>query len=237
MRAAARNNADWCAAVCRSHGIPGTFGEMAWCSAHRTPPYYPDAVTLDQDAVPGDFLLKIDTASPGYSVKDSFAALDLTAHGFTELFTAQWIHRHAAPPTSALRAERVCTAAQLQRWQTAWYGGSAPPDIFRPALLDDPSVLVLSFCDGTDLRGGAVLNHSTGLVGLSNLFAVDTGDITGIWSSAITAAASYFPDLPLVGHEHGDDLALALAAGFSTLGPLRIWLHRSHLSAAESGAT
>ncbi|MDY7084855.1 MAG: hypothetical protein SYR96_07080 [Actinomycetota bacterium] len=28
---------------------------------------------------------------------------------------------------------------------------------------------------------------------------------------------------PLVGYEHGDDLALAHAAGFRFLGPLRIW--------------
>ncbi|MGW0063193.1 hypothetical protein ACWDTT_25085 [Streptosporangium sandarakinum] len=93
--AAARNNADWCASVCRSHGIPNTFSETAWHSARRTPPYYPDAVTLHPDAVPTDFLSEIDTASPGCSIKDSFAALDLTSDGFVKFFTAQWIHRPA----------------------------------------------------------------------------------------------------------------------------------------------
>jgi hypothetical protein len=46
-------------------------------------------------------------------------------------------------------------------------------------------------------------------------------------SSAVTAAASHFPGLPLVGYEHGDDLALALAGGFTALGPLRIWTRGS----------
>jgi hypothetical protein len=228
--AAARNNAGWCASICRSHGIPNSFGEMAWRSARRMPPYYPDAVTLHPGAVPADCLPEIDTAPPGCSVKDSFAALDLTSHGFAELFTAQWIHRPAelpAPATPALRTERVSTAARLRDWQAAWHGGDGPPDIFRPALLNDPSVLVLAFHDGENLCGGVILNRSSGLAGLSNLFAAGGSDVAAVWSSAITAAAGHFPGLPLVGYEHGDDLAHALASGFTVLGPLRIWLRGS----------
>jgi hypothetical protein len=228
--AAARNNADWCAAVCRSHGIVTSCGERTWHSAHRTPPFYPDAVTLRPDAVPTDFLAEIDTVSPGCSVKDSFAALDLAPDGFVELFTAQWIHRPAglpAPDTPNLRTERVSTAARLRDWQTAWHGGASAPDVFRPAMLDDPSVLVLALHDGDELCGGFVLNHGFGLVGLSNLFAVDGGDVAAVWSTAIIAAADRFPGLPLVGYEHGDDLAYALSSGFAALGPLRVWLHES----------
>jgi hypothetical protein len=229
--AAARNNADWCAAVCRSHGTPSSFGDAAWVGARRTPPLYPDAVTLQPDAAPAEFLPSIDTASPGCSVKDSFAALDLTAEGFVELFTAQWIHRPAglpAPPTATpLRTEQVTTAPALREWQAAWHGDGTPPDVFRPELLDDPSVLVLAFREGDGLYGGAVANHSTGPVGLSNLFAVDGADITAVWSSAVTATAEHFPGRPLVGYEHEEDLAPALAHGFTPLGPLRVWLHAS----------
>jgi len=226
--AAARNNADWCAAVCRAHGTPSSFGEAAWVSAHRTPPLYPDAVTLHPDAAPADFLPSIDTASPGCSVKDSFATLDLTSDGFVELFTAQWIHRPAtlpAPTPPALRTEQVTTASALRDWQTAWHGDGTPPDVFRPELLSDPSVLVLSFHEGDGLCGGAVLNRSPGPVGLSNLFAVDGTGISAIWSSAVTAAAEHFPGRPLVGYEHEEDLAPALTHGFAPLGPLRVWLH------------
>lgn len=230
IRAAARNNADWCASVCRTHGIANAYGETAWRSAHRTPPYYPDAVTLRPDAVPTDFLSAIDTASPGCSIKDSFATLDLTAHGFAVLFTAQWVHLPAtlpapATPPTTLHAERVSTAARLRDWQTAWHGGDGVPDVFRPALLDDPSVRVLAFHDDESLRGGAILNRGSGLVGVTNLFAADSNDGPAIWSTAITAAASHFPGLPLTGYEHADDLTHALAGGFAALGPLRVWAH------------
>jgi hypothetical protein len=228
LAAAARNNADWCASVCRSHGIPTAVGPRAWCSARRTPPYYPDAVTLHPHAVPSDFLPAIDGTAPGCSVKDSFDAVDLAPYGFAELFTAQWIHRPAGTPTAAaqaLRTRQVSTPARLRDWQAAWHGGDAAPDVFRPALLGDPSVRVLAFSGhGEGLRGGAVLNRTAEVVGVSNLFAVDDRDINAVWASAITAAADLFPGLSLVGYEHGDDLAPALATGFATLGPLRVWV-------------
>jgi hypothetical protein len=159
--AAARNNADWCASVCRSHGIPNTYGEMAWRSARRTPPYYPDAVTLHHGAVPPDFLPEIDTTSPGCSIKDSFATHDLTSYGFVELFTAQWIHHPAglrAPAMPALRTEQVSTTAQLHAWQTAWHRGDETPDVFRPALIEDSSV----HCSEPQLRFGRPLKSLHG---------------------------------------------------------------------------
>lgn len=228
--AAARNNADWCATVSSSHGIVGTFDEAAWWSSRRTPPYYPDAVTLRHDAAPADFLPGLDTGSPGCTVKDSFATLDLTSDGFSQLFSAQWIHRAAGiavPATPGLRIERVRSADQLRAWQAAWQGGDEALDIFRSVLLDDPSVLVLAVRDGETRIGGVVLNRSTDVVGLSNLFAATHVDPTAIWSAALTAAADHFPGLPTVGYEQGDDLLPALDSGFTVLGPLRVWRYDS----------
>jgi hypothetical protein len=230
--AAVRNNAAWCDSVCRSHDIAGTFDERAWRSARRPPPYYPDAITLRHDAVPADFLSVIDLTSPGCSVKDSFATLDLAPDGFTALFTAQWIHRPAgltAPAAPTLGIARVSTPAQLRDWQAAWHDGDPAPDVFRPALLDDPTVRVLALHDGEYLCGGFVLNLGSGLVGLSNLFATGRTGVAAIWAAAITSAAGHFPGLPLVGYEHEDDLALALAlaSGFTPIGALRVWLHGS----------
>ena len=225
LDAAVGNNADWCAAVCRSHGIEYDFGERAWRSRRPTPPYYPEAVTLHPDATASDVL----GASPaGYSIKDSYAALDLSADGFTELFQARWIHRPPSVPApgSALRAVPV-TATGLGKWRTAW--DEMGPDVFRPALLDEPSVSVLAVRDGEGLRGGAVVSRSRGVAGVSNLFAVDDGDLPAVWSATIDAAAGLHPGVPLVGYEQGDDLAYAVAAGFAELGPLRVWLHE-HVS-------
>lgn len=228
--AAARNNAEWCAAVCRSHDIAGAFGPKAWSSARRPPTYYPDAISLQPGAVFADLRLVPSAASPGCSIKDSFADIDLAADGFDELFTAQWIHRPAgepAPETPALRADPVRTGDELLDWQAAWHGGDGAPDIFRLALLEDPAVVILAVRDGVDLAGGVVLNHGVGLVGVSNLFAVDDSRIEGIWSSAITAAAVHFPGVPLIGYEQADGLPPALSSRFNTIGELRVWLFRS----------
>jgi hypothetical protein len=46
IRVAAQNNAEWCDAFSRTHGIVGQFGAGRWFSPVRTPRYYPDAVTL-----------------------------------------------------------------------------------------------------------------------------------------------------------------------------------------------
>jgi hypothetical protein len=233
--AAARNNAEWCAAMCRSHDIPSTFGETIWSSSRRCPRYYPDAITLHPDAGAGDLLPRLDLSVPGCAVKDSFAVLDLTPHGFVEVFTAQWIRRPAgAPdpvPARTLRVEHVTAAAGLDLWCAAWSGGADDArDVFRPALLDEPEALVLGFHDDAGVVGGVVLNRSAAAVGLSNVFAADAADAADavtVWASAITAATSRFPGLPLVGYEHGDDLGAALATGFTGLGPLRVWAHEA----------
>lgn len=94
---AARVNASWCDTVCRAHGLAGAFSRHVWKLARRTPPLYPDAVTLTPDASVADVLDGIDT-SPGCSVKDSFGRLDLAQAGFTVLFEATWITRTARVP-------------------------------------------------------------------------------------------------------------------------------------------
>ena len=88
--AAARNNADWCDAFCRSRGISGRFEPECWSSARRTPPLYPDAVTLVPGVAPELLLSRIDTRE-GCSVKDSFADVDLAAAGLRTLFRAEWV--------------------------------------------------------------------------------------------------------------------------------------------------
>lgn len=99
LQTAARNNAEWCAAMSRSHDLASEFRAQAWAAPTRTPPYYPDAVTLVPGADPAALTARIDTAVPGASIKDSFADLDLTEAGFQVLFEAQWIHRPASAPT------------------------------------------------------------------------------------------------------------------------------------------
>ncbi len=84
LDAAVRNNARWCDLVGRAHGGTTVTDGQAWTSAVRTPELYPDAVTLVPEPPVADLLARIDT-SPGCSIKDSYAALDLSPHGFRVL--------------------------------------------------------------------------------------------------------------------------------------------------------
>ncbi|MFI8421652.1 hypothetical protein [Streptomyces sp. NPDC085479] len=224
LTAAVRNNAAWCAGMCRAHGLTTATGPRAWSSPRRTPLYYPDAVSLTADATAADVVTVIDLTAPGASVKDSYARLDLAPEGFRPLFDATWIGRPAGTAAASGPAwTRADTPEALAAWARAWSGGDADEAaLFRPALLDDPAVTVLTV-PGPDGRilGGAVLSTGAGATGVSNLFAADGTDPAAVWAAALAAAD---PALPVVGYESGDDLTAALAAGLTELGPLRVWL-------------
>lgn len=225
--AAARNNAEWCDAVCRAHGLSGEFGAESWSSAQRTPPLYPDAVTLTPDASPMDLVARIDTRSPGCSVKDSFARLDLEPLGFEVLFEASWIHRPAGETTNAPSLEvswaPLPDADALPEWETAWGDGADATGLFRKGLLSGDT----AFLAGTDREGrivaGAVVSRSESVVGVSNLFAL--GDEEAAWAGCLAEVTQRWPDLPVVGYESGESLEAAVGQGFTPIGPLRVWLH------------
>ncbi|MER6995133.1 hypothetical protein [Streptomyces sp. NPDC000410] len=227
--AAARNNAQWCDAMCRAHGTPGVFGERVWSSERRTPPLYPDAVTLTQGATAGEVLGEIDRDAPGCSVKDSFGQLDLSADGFDVLFEARWLHRPAVliAPVSPddVTWRPVRTARSLAAWATAWRDGDdSLAGLFRPELLADRATTVLA---GTAKDGrtvaGAVVTRSESVVGVSNLFGSD-GDLDSAWAGCLATVAHLWPGMPVVGYEHGDSLAAATRQGCVPGGVLRVWL-------------
>lgn len=227
VRAAARNNAEWCAAMSRSHGLTGEFGPQAWTAPARTPLYYPDAVTLTPGVDTAALVARIDTTAPGAAVKDSFADLDLTAAGFHVLFEAQWIHRLASAPATAtdLAWDVAGEAETLHAWALAWDNGDGNAHLFRPELLSDSPTFVLAgqSADGR-VVAGAVASLSDHVVGISNLFALD-GGIDVAWPVVLEAVHWLFPTLPVVGYEHGENLVTAVRHGFEPVGPLRIWLH------------
>lgn len=225
LLAAAHNNAAWCAAVSRGGG----FTADAWTSPRRTPPYYPDAVTLTGETDAAALVAGIDTASPGASVKDSFAALDLAPAGFEVLFGAQWIHRAAGAPAAAPALEwaPVAGPAELEAWEAAW-DGEESTGLFHPGLLTDHDGDIV-FLAGRDAGGrilaGAAANRTGEVVGVSNVFSVDGTPDEEAWAGALTLVGSLWPGLAVVGYESGDDLDTALGQGFAAIGPLRVWVH------------
>lgn len=227
---AAANNASWCDLVCRLHGIEGQLLDEAWTSPVRTPPLFPDAVTLQPDAPVGDLLEQIDTRA-GCSVKDSFASLDLTGEGFRVLFEAEWIVRHGTARPSVGPAvdgwEVVDDPQRFAAWERAWRGdgpdGDTAAGVLAADLLTDPAVDVVSRRDGDDVVAGAVLHRTNGVVGISNLFTVGVA-ADAAWQGCVALVEAQHPGVTVVGYESGERLQAALATGFDGAGSLMVWM-------------
>ncbi len=220
--AAAENNARWCDAVCRAHGLATRFIDGLWVALEGSPRFYPDAVTLRADISAADVTTHLPFAAG--SVKDSFACLDLDAEGFGVLFDARWIvHRS---PRSAVATALVWTAVvgagELDDWATA----AGLDGIIRAGLLADPSVRILAGrrSQHAPIDAGAIANLTGEVVGLSNVFSEDQ-DADAVWRDLQGVVATAFPGHAIVGYERGDALASAIASGFTPLDPLRVW-HR-----------
>ena len=230
-----RNNAEWCDAVCRARGVAGVFTEQLWECAQPTPPYYPNVITLrpSSDESRRELGAAVErvraNAGDGLSVKDSFADVDLSAHGRRMLFDAQWIGRPSSLPaseatTSDIEWSRVDTEVELNEWKRAWDEEILATDpIFDPALLGDERIAFVAGRRGVAIVAGAIVNRMAGVAGISNVFSPPS-EAAAVWTDCLREAMRFSPGVPLVGYEAGADLALAVALGFEPLGPLRVWV-------------
>jgi len=226
------NNAVWCDTVCRAHGNPGQFTDHIWFNPNPAPPYYPNAQTLSGEGGIAEQLRVIQhlidsRKLAGFAVKDSFNRLDLKPLGFRSLFEATWLWRFPDYPKpridSALRWTVVQQPDQLAQWEAAW-ADQPMARIFLPSMLADRDVVFIAACRDQRIVGGGIGNRAGNVVGLSNVFA-PIGEAPQIGAGCITAILATFPNLPIVGYEHGESLAVAQAHGFEALGSLRVWAY------------
>lgn len=217
---AVHNNAHWCDAVCRAHGVPTSWQSGWWTARRRSPAFYPDAITLRR---PADFaeVTGLVEGGPDCSVKDSYAELDLGPFGFEPLLQASWLTLDPAadPRPPAAEAEgatgwaAIRTPGELAEWSRA----HGLLDTFRPGLLADPAVRFLAARAAGRIVAGAIANASGSVVGISNVFGERP------WAGLVAAAESAFPGRPLVGYERPDGLAQPCSVGFRVIGTLRVW--------------
>ena len=230
----ARNNAEWCDAVCRSHGKPGEFYEDMWLNRSPAPRFYPNAGTLAEPSQRQIDLIDELVAGRlprGWAVKDSFCTLDLESRGFRVLFVAEWIYlsvsrvRGIGAARKAARWEVVRSDRALAEWESAWSraGGDGSNDrIFVPSLLEGKDIAVVAGYRDGHIVAGAIANRSDGVVGWSNFFAPEA-EMLDRAAESLATIGRVFPGLPIVGYEHGDELRNAHVMGFESLGPLRVW--------------
>ncbi|SHF27259.1 hypothetical protein SAMN02745157_2068 [Kaistia soli DSM 19436] len=230
-RLAARNNAEWCDAVSRAHGATTRFGAGFWVNPGDAPPYYPNLVTLTAEDVgpQREEIAALIARRPGaLGIKDSFATLNLSSVGLTTAFEAEWLWLAADTPAAISPGDFAigwtATASDLADWERAWAGAPVERPVFPPAILADPRLAFLAVIrDGVTI-GGAALNRYATVLGISNVFMSPEADPASVLASLIAAARHRHPNLPLVGYEHGESLALFRAAGFQSVGPLRVWV-------------
>jgi hypothetical protein len=228
-RLCAANNVDWYQCVFRAHGLESGRAATHWQSRAAPPPYYSNLVTLSPDGQDGQLaaIQALDAnLGRGFSLKDSFSALDLGGLGFEILFQAQWIWREAAAPRLAAAPgwERVSTNADLALWERGW-NGSSPADmrVFPPSMLDVPEIGFFGLKKDGRYEAGCIGNRSADTVGFSNFYAPSQNKTRHL-NSAVSMAAAFAPALPVAGYERGPDLERALKSGFQSAGALRIWL-------------
>ncbi len=221
VRAAACNNAEWCAAVCRSHGIGSRFTEDAWICDGSPPPFYPSLVSLDDDPVrlTQAILAHRRSAGDGWAVKDSFGELDAGATR-EKLFDAVWYARPPGPCSAASgKTAQVTSAAELVRWAAAWGETPANAPIFVPRILAEPGV---AFWHDGEHRAGLVAYRSGGgsnMVGISNMFG--DGEAR---DGCIASLNERYPGCTAAGYGPEDEAASLARLGFRAIGPLAVWL-------------
>ena len=229
---AAANNASWCNAVCAAHAVPGRVDAGLWWHGGPVPRFYPNAVTLQ--AQPPQLIPRLQTMidnrqGAGWSLKDSFACLDLRSLQCRELFSAQWLWRAGMPGPSERSAglswRRLRSADDLAAWERAWSADSpAPERVFLPSLLNDAATFVIAVERGDNIVGGVIVHCAAEVAGITNLFT-SGGDEPAARDACLIAASACCVGVPLVTYEVDSDVALFTRLGFESVGRLRVWLY------------
>ncbi len=223
---AVADNVAWCDLVCRSLGVGTSRSDAMWWCTDDAPPLYPDIITATPD-VPLEQLLSLLEERPRCSVKDSFAALDLSGEGFEVLFDATWITRPAGVPEGDDPSWKALSdEADLTAWEAAWLTAGGAAGSMSPLLLLDEPVVFLAEVVDERVIAGAIAHRGAGVLGISNVFSVaadQAGVRAGVWPRAAAAVSWLAPEQRVVGYELGAALDAVLAVGFEAIGSLRVW--------------
>ncbi|MDQ0886632.1 hypothetical protein QFZ81_001720 [Paenibacillus sp. V4I9] len=211
------NNIVWCGVICELHGLTQTSSERVWGLLSKAPELYPDIITFSRHATSEevkDFISNREI----FSIKDSFANLNMVPFGFKVLFEAKWIYH--APVTDVNYVQTGWVVVSSEKDLAKWTFASELQKVIKPKLLDQIDVKIFMHEINGEISG-FIANLSANAVGITNVFS-NSNKI--IWSDVVPIVSTYFPGIPMVGYENGDDLTSALLSGWTTIGPLRVWI-------------
>lgn len=227
---AARNNAEWCDIVCRTHKIPGEFLENVWINQKEVPAFYPNAVIIKplshktlNDIIQTLKKIPLET----YAIKDSFNELPIDKMECKILFEADWITHFQGELTHSNTTGNwtiIKDAQELKNWEYTW-NNNQPPDkrIFLPSILSEKGVFFLAKYNSNQIVAGGIVNIAHDIVGLSNVFTQEL--LTNkVWYEISIFIKEKISTLPVVGYERDKALVLAHEAGYKTIGKLKVLL-------------
>jgi hypothetical protein len=236
------NNTCWYEAIFTAHGLANETDGRVWRSHETAPPFHSNLVVLSPLTTRSDIEtcaagIEQQPRPKGWSLKDSYACLDLTPLGYAVLFDADWIWRDPvavqAPACDApLSWKRLDSPSSLAEWERAWSGDTRnEKEVLRTRQFPDrllgsaDHMFFAGRLDGKVVAGG-IANRSPGAVGLSNIFSPPEF-LEDTWRALTCAISAAFPGTPIVGYERGVDLELAQGVGFAPVGKLRVWCRPS----------
>jgi hypothetical protein len=219
LRGAVDASRRWYDDVFALHGVPVRVEDGVWSALGTAPPWHSSAKTLS----PGIETQRVTAAVAVHehcAVADSFGDLEPERDGFELLIDAQWLYRDPAPERAAALPAGwsvVTDADDLAEWATAHdYVGVLPARV-----LDHPRFRVLALRSTGGLVGGAIAHDAAGVVGLSNAWGEAALDVS---DAVLAAVAVLHPGRAVVDYADGAELEAMVAAGFTPLGPQRVWV-------------
>ena len=219
LRAAVDASRRWYDDVFALHGIPVRVDDGLWSALGPPPPWHSAVKTLEP-GVETERVVGAVATFEHFSVADSFGDLAPERHGFELLIDARWLHREPVGETTDRLPEGwsvVDTVEELAEWATAHdYVGVLPPSV-----VDHPRFRILARRRAGALVGGAVAHDGGRAVGLSNTWGEGT---LATSDEVLTAVAALHPGRPLTDFARGTELDAMVAAGFTALGPQRVWV-------------
>ena len=209
----------WYDDVFALHGITVRSDGELWTALGDPPPWHSAAKTLARH-VDADAVLAAMASHPHGSVADSFGTLDLGPHGFELLLDAEWLHHPGvADATWPRRWSVVEDEGLLVEWcRRHDYAGVLPA-----ATLARPEFRVLAVVAGGEPVAGAVVHDAGDVAGMSNLWSRGPAPTAADVAEVLACAGVLHPGRPVTDYAWGDELDVLRAAGFTAVGPQRVW--------------
>jgi hypothetical protein len=220
LRAAVDASRHWYDDVFALHGIPVRVEDGLW-SALAAPPRWHSAAKTLEPAVGTERVVGAVAGLEHCAVADSFGEIEPERHGFQLLIDARWVHRdpcRGAPDQMPGGWSVIETVDDLAEWAAA----HDYTDVLPAGVLQHPAFRILALRHDGSLVGGAVTHDGGGgALGLSNTWGEGSPTASG---EVLAAVAALHPDRAVTDFAQGAELDALLAAGFTAVGPQRVWV-------------